>query len=125
MQAAVNQLKSTLEAAAGANPNRGDNVIVTMMDFNVKPDKSAQDALLAQQRQEMIKRIIEGAGVALVALVLLFFFRSLVLSLRPAEVDLLPVPLTVGELSGEGLPELTDEELMMARAAAMLRLMDR
>ncbi len=115
----VNQLKSTLEAAAGANPNRGDNVIVTMMDFNVKPDKSAQDALLAQQRQEMIKRIIEGAGVALVALVLLFFFRSLVLSLRPAEVDLLPVPLTVGELSGEGLPELTDEELMMARAAAM------
>jgi flagellar biosynthesis/type III secretory pathway M-ring protein FliF/YscJ len=29
------------------------------------------------------------------------------------------VPLTVGELSGEGLPELTDEELMMARAAAM------
>jgi flagellar M-ring protein FliF len=119
MQAAVNQLKSTLEAAAGANPARGDNVIVTMMDFNVKPDKSAQDALLAQQRQEMIKRIIEGAGVALVALVLLFFFRSLVLSLRPAEVDLLPVPLTVGELSGEGLPELTDEELMMARAAAM------
>jgi hypothetical protein len=75
--------------------------------------------LAAKQRQELIQRIVEGAGVALVALVLLFFFRSLVLSLRPAEVDLLPVPLTVGELAGEGLPELTDEELMMARAAAL------
>jgi len=118
-QSTVNGLKSTLEAAAGANPARGDNVIVTMMDFNAKPDRSAADALAAKQRQELIQRIVEGAGVALVALVLLFFFRSLVLSLRPAEVDLLPVPLTVGELAGEGLPELTDEELMMARAAAL------
>src|SRR5712692_2952359 len=118
-QSTVNGLKSTLEAAAGANPARGDNVIVTMMDFNAKPDRSAAAALAAKQRQELIQRIVEGAGVALVACVLLFFFRSLLLSRRPAWVRFLPVPRTVGELAGEGLPELTDEELMMARAAAL------
>lgn len=119
-QAGVDSLTRSLQAAAGYDAARGDVVTVTSLAFNNKVDDSAlAAAAAARQRQELIQRIIEGAGVALVALVLLFFFRSLVLSLRPAEVDLLPVPLTVGELAGEGLPELTDEELMLARAAAL------
>lgn len=119
-QAGVDSLTRSLQAAAGYDASRGDVVTVTSLAFNNKVDDSAlAAAAAAQQRQQLIQRIVEGAGVALVALVLLFFFRSLVLSLRPAEVDLLPVPLTVGELAGEGLPELTDEELMMARAAAL------
>lgn len=118
-QTGVDSLTRSLQAAAGYDPNRGDLVTVTSLAFNTKTDDGAAAAAAARQRQELIQRVVEGAGVALVALVLLFFFRSLVLSLRPAEVDLLPVPLTVGELAGEGLPELTDEELMMARAAAL------
>ena len=119
-QAGVDSLTRSLQAAAGYDAGRGDVVTVTSLAFNNKVDDSAlAAAAAARQRQELIQRIVEGAGVALVALVLLFFFRSLVLSLRPAEVDLLPVPLTVGELAGEGLPELTDEELMLARAAAL------
>lgn len=118
-QTGVDSLTRSLQAAAGYDANRGDLVTVTSLAFNTKTDDSANAAAAASQRQQLIQRVIEGAGVALVALVLLFFFRSLILSLRPAEVDLLPVPLTVGELAGEGLPELTDEELMMARAAAL------
>ena len=119
-QAGVDSLTRSIQAASGYDASRGDVVTVTSLAFNTKVDDSAiAAAAAAKQRQDLIQRIIEGAGVALVALVLLFFFRSLVLSLRPAEVDLLPVPLTVGELAGEGLPELTDEELMLARAAAL------
>ncbi len=118
-QAGVDSLTRSLQAAAGYDANRGDLVTVTSLAFNTKLDDTASAAAAAAQRQQLIQRIVEGAGVALVALVLLFFFRSLVMSLRPAEVDLLPVPLTVGELAGEGLPELTDEELMLARAAAL------
>jgi flagellar M-ring protein FliF len=118
-QTGVDSLTRSLQAAAGYDANRGDLVTVTSLAFNTKTDDTAAVAAAAKQRQELIQRIVEGAGVALVALVLLFFFRSLVLSLRPAEIDLLPVPLTVGELAGEGLPELTDEELMLARAAAL------
>ncbi|HLG73565.1 MAG TPA: flagellar basal-body MS-ring/collar protein FliF [Chloroflexota bacterium] len=118
-QAGVDSLTRSLQAAAGYDPNRGDLVTVTSLAFSNQVDNAANAAAAAAQRQQLIQRIVEGAGVALVALVLLFFFRSLVMSLRPAEVDLLPVPLTVGELAGEGLPELTDDELMMARAAAL------
>jgi flagellar M-ring protein FliF len=119
-QAGVDSLTRSLQAAVGYDANRGDVVTVTSLAFNTKVDDSAiAAAAAAKQRQELIQRVIEGAGVALVALVLLFFFRSLVMSLRPAEVDLLPVPLTVGELAGEGLSELTDEELLLARAAAL------
>jgi flagellar M-ring protein FliF len=117
-QAGVDSLTRSLQAAAGYDANRGDVVTVTSLAFNNATSSANDAALAARQRQELIQRIIEGAGVALVALVLLFFFRSLVMSLRPAEVELLPVPLTVGELAGEGLPPLSEEELMMAQAAA-------
>src|SRR5207302_1791811 len=99
-QAGVDSLTRSIQAATGYDSNRGDLVTVTSLAFNTKTDDTASAATAARQRQELIQRVVEGAGVALVALVLLFFFRSLVMSLRPAEVDLLPVPLTVGELAG-------------------------
>jgi flagellar biosynthesis/type III secretory pathway M-ring protein FliF/YscJ len=118
-QPGVDSLTRSLQAAAGYDANRGDVVTVTSLAFNTNTSDANAAALAAAQRQQLIQRVIEGAGVALVALVLLFFFRSLVLSLRPAEVDLLPVPLTVGELAGDGGPlALTDEELAAAAAMA-------
>ncbi len=118
-QAGVDNLTRSLQAAAGYDPNRGDVVTVTSLAFSNQAADTTSAALAARQRQELIQRIVEGVGVALVALVLLFFFRSLVMSLRPAEVELLPVPLTVGELSGEtALAAMTDEELLAAAQAA-------
>ena len=121
-QAGVDNLTRSLQAAVGYDPNRGDLVTVTSLAFNTQPNTAAAAAAAAAQRQQLIQRIAEGAGVALVALVLLFFFRGLVMSLRPAEVELLPVPLTVGELAGDGgaaLGRLTEEEMMAARALGM------
>jgi flagellar M-ring protein FliF len=118
-QAGVDSLTRSLQAAAGYDANRGDLVTVTSLAFNTQANTSTDAAAAAAQRQQLIQRIIEGAGVALVALVLLFFFRSLVMSLRPAELELLPVPLTVGELSGDtglALP-MTEEEALAALAA--------
>jgi len=119
-QAGVDNLTRSLQAAAGYDATRGDVVTVTSLAFSNQANSSADAAAAAAARQQLIQRIIEGAGVALVALVLLFFFRSLVMSLRPAELELLPVPLTVGELSGDGTMALpmTEEEAMAALAAS-------
>ncbi|HUZ77040.1 MAG TPA: flagellar basal-body MS-ring/collar protein FliF [Chloroflexota bacterium] len=118
-QAGVDNLTRTLQAAAGYDANRGDVVTVTSLAFSNQAAQSAADALAAQQRQDLIRRVIEAIGIPLVALVLLFFFRSLVMSLRPMEMELLPVPLTVGELAGDALSPLTpEEEAAIAEAEA-------
>ncbi|MFI5270159.1 MAG: flagellar M-ring protein FliF C-terminal domain-containing protein, partial [Chloroflexota bacterium] len=76
-QAGVDSLTRSLQAAVGYDANRGDVVTVTSLAFNNKVDDSAiAAAAAAKQRQEHVQRIIEGAGVAQVALVLLFYFRS-------------------------------------------------
>ncbi|MHB8621164.1 MAG: flagellar basal-body MS-ring/collar protein FliF, partial [Chloroflexota bacterium] len=73
-QAGVNSLTQALQAAAGYDANRGDVVTVTSLAFNNPAQNAAASALAAQQRQQLIQRLIEGVGVGLVALVLLFFF---------------------------------------------------
>jgi flagellar M-ring protein FliF len=86
-QAQLDIIKSAVEAAAGIDSTRGDQISVESFAF----DRTAFDSLAAelakQQQQELYLRIGTGVGAAIVVLALLFFILRMINNTRNASKE--------------------------------------
>lgn len=86
-QVQMDSIKSAVQAAAGIDTTRGDQIIVESFAF----DRTASDALSAdlaqQQQQELYLRIGMSVGAALVVLALLFFILRMINNVRNASKE--------------------------------------
>lgn len=80
-------IKSAVQAAAGIDSTRGDQIVVESFAF----DRTALDELSAelakQQQQELYLQIAMGVGAALVVLALLFFILRMINNTRNASKE--------------------------------------
>ncbi len=83
----MESIKAAVQAAAGMDTARGDQVIVESFAF----DRTAADALAAelarQQQQELYMQIGMSVGAAIVVLALLFFILRMITNMRNASKE--------------------------------------
>ena len=102
-------IKSAVQAAAGIDSTRGDQIVVESFAF----DRTALDELSAelakQQQQELYLQIAMGVGAALVVLALLFFILRMISNTRNASKESWKAVLRpVGEVAS--LPDTNYKE---------------
>jgi flagellar M-ring protein FliF len=102
-QAQMDSIKAAVNAAAGIDTTRGDQVVVESFAF----DRTALEALTAdlaqQQQQQLYLQIGIAVGAALVLLALLFFVLRMISNLRHASKENWRAVLKpVGELTDSG-----------------------
>jgi flagellar M-ring protein FliF len=99
-QGQLEAIEAAVQAAAGIDTTRGDQVVVESFAF----DRTTLDALSAdlakQQQQELYLRIGTGVGAALVVLALLFFILRMINNMRNASKETWKAVLRpVGEMA--------------------------
>jgi flagellar M-ring protein FliF len=86
-QEQLDSIKSAVQAAAGIDTTRGDQVVVESFAF----DRTTLDALSAdlakQQQQELYLRIGAGVGAGLIMLALLFLILRMINNIRNASKE--------------------------------------
>ncbi len=86
-QMQLDAIKSAVQAAAGIDTTRGDQVVVESFAF----DRTTLDALSAdlakQQQQELYLRIGTGVGAGLIVIALLFFVLRMINNMRNASKE--------------------------------------
>jgi flagellar M-ring protein FliF len=99
-QAQIEVIKSAVEAAAGVDAARGDQIVVESFDF----DKTALDTLNAQleeqQKQQQYMQIGLAVGAGLLLLLLFFFILRMMNNVRNASKEAWkPILRPVGEMA--------------------------
>jgi flagellar M-ring protein FliF len=86
-QVQLDAIKSAVQAAAGIDTTRGDQVVVESFDFDRTTLEALSADLAKQQQQELYLRIGTGVGAALVVLALLFFVLRGINNMRNASKE--------------------------------------
>lgn len=115
-QAQIDVIKSAVEAAAGTDSTRGDQIVVQSFDFDTTALEAMNAELAQQQKQQQYIQIGIIAGVVLILLVLFFFIFRMINNLRNASKESwMPILRPVGEMvalqspySGNALPQTSD-----------------
>ncbi len=98
-QAQMDTIKSAVQAAAGIDTTRGDQIVVESFDFDTTALDTMNAELAQQQKQQQYTQIGLAAGAILILLALFFFIFRMINNLRNASKESWkPVLRPVGEM---------------------------
>ena len=99
-QAQIDVIRAAVEAAAGIDAERGDQVVVESFEFDTTALDTLNAELEKQQQQQLYTQIGFAAGAVLILLVLFFFILRTINNLRNASKEAWkPVLRPVGEVA--------------------------
>ncbi|MGZ9234888.1 MAG: flagellar basal-body MS-ring/collar protein FliF [Anaerolineales bacterium] len=96
----IDIIRSAVEAAAGIDAKRGDQIVVESFDFDSTALDTLNAELAQQQKQQQYMQIGLAAGAVLILLVLFFFILRMINNVRNASKEAWrPVLRPVGEVA--------------------------
>ena len=99
-QAQIDVIRSAVEAAAGIDSTRGDQVVVESFDFDTTALDALNTELEKQQQQQLYIQIGFAVGAVLILAVIFFFILRTINNLRNASKEAWkPVLRPVGEMA--------------------------
>ena len=114
----INNIRQAVEAAAGVNATRGDQVTVQAVAFDKSTQKQVDKEMAAASRNDLIATVAKNAGAVILLVGFLVLLRSIVTSIRvqapapaaPVKMPELDVTLPAAEPRLASAPPVQDEE---------------